>query len=215
MTPIIRSTVAAVITRDGVSRTRPSGQTEPCRFWRCQPRRVTCRPGAAALRPGRRRIFRQRRARRRVGQARSTGVARSGRRRLRTGWPRAIAPPASEIERHRPRGGKTVGTLPQRCACSGTAVDEVVRRRATPGWDGGHHTGVADRHVCNCDKLRLPARIWHSSSHAIASRTWCAAIASTPRWTEHCYPSLDQALDVINNAAEDSPMPPDEGMPPP
>jgi hypothetical protein len=43
----------------------------------------------------------------------------------------------SEIERHRPRGGKTVGTLPQRCACSGTPVDEVVRRRATPGWGGG------------------------------------------------------------------------------
>jgi MFS superfamily sulfate permease-like transporter len=32
---------------------------------------------------------------------------------------------------------------------------------------------------------------------------------------EHFYPSLDQALDAINNAAEDSPMPPDEGMPPP
>jgi hypothetical protein len=44
----------------------------------------------------------------------------------------AAAP--SEIERHRPRGGKTVGTLPRRCACSGIAVDEVVRRRATPGW---------------------------------------------------------------------------------
>ena len=25
---------------------------------------------------------------------------------------------------------------------------------------------------------------WHSSSHAIASRTWCAVMASTPRWTE-------------------------------
>lgn len=32
---------------------------------------------------------------------------------------------------------------------------------------------------------------------------------------EHFYPSLAQALDAINNAAEDSPMPPDEGMPPP
>jgi MFS superfamily sulfate permease-like transporter len=32
---------------------------------------------------------------------------------------------------------------------------------------------------------------------------------------EHLYPSLGQALDAINNAAEDSPMPPDEGMPPP
>ena len=32
---------------------------------------------------------------------------------------------------------------------------------------------------------------------------------------EHFYPSLDQALDAINNAAEDSPVPPDEGMPPP
>ncbi len=32
---------------------------------------------------------------------------------------------------------------------------------------------------------------------------------------EHFYPSLDQALDAINNAAGDSPMPPDEGMPPP
>ena len=32
---------------------------------------------------------------------------------------------------------------------------------------------------------------------------------------EHFYPSLDQALDVISNAAEDSPMPPYEGMPPP
>ena len=31
----------------------------------------------------------------------------------------------------------------------------------------------------------------------------------------HFYPSLDQALDAINNAAGDSPMPPDEGMPPP
>jgi hypothetical protein len=25
-------------------------------------------------------------------------------------------------------------------------------------WGGGHHTGVADRHDCNCDKLRLTAR---------------------------------------------------------
>ena len=32
---------------------------------------------------------------------------------------------------------------------------------------------------------------------------------------EHLYPSLGQALDAINNAAEDSLMPPDEGMPPP
>jgi MFS superfamily sulfate permease-like transporter len=32
---------------------------------------------------------------------------------------------------------------------------------------------------------------------------------------EHFYPSLDQGLDAINNAAEDSPMPPHEGMPPP
>jgi MFS superfamily sulfate permease-like transporter len=32
---------------------------------------------------------------------------------------------------------------------------------------------------------------------------------------EHFYPSLAQALDAINNAAVDSPMPPDEGMPPP
>jgi hypothetical protein len=32
---------------------------------------------------------------------------------------------------------------------------------------------------------------------------------------EHFYPSLDHVLDAINNAAEDSPMPPDEGMPPP
>ena len=32
---------------------------------------------------------------------------------------------------------------------------------------------------------------------------------------EYFYPSLDQALDAINNAAEDSPIPPDEGMPPP
>ena len=32
---------------------------------------------------------------------------------------------------------------------------------------------------------------------------------------EHFYPSLGQALDAINNAAKDSPMPPDEGMPPP
>jgi hypothetical protein len=29
------------------------------------------------------------------------------------------------------------------------------------------------------------------------------------------YPGLAQALDAINNAAVDSPMPPDEGMPPP
>jgi MFS superfamily sulfate permease-like transporter len=32
---------------------------------------------------------------------------------------------------------------------------------------------------------------------------------------EHFYPSLDCVLDAIDNAAEDSPMPPDEGMPPP
>jgi Sulfate permease family len=32
---------------------------------------------------------------------------------------------------------------------------------------------------------------------------------------EHSCPSLDQALDAINNGAVDSPMPPDEGMPPP
>ena len=32
---------------------------------------------------------------------------------------------------------------------------------------------------------------------------------------EHFYPRLDHALDAINDAPEDSPMPPDEGMPPP
>jgi hypothetical protein len=32
---------------------------------------------------------------------------------------------------------------------------------------------------------------------------------------EHFYPGLGQALDAISNAAEDSPVPPDEGMPPP
>jgi MFS superfamily sulfate permease-like transporter len=32
---------------------------------------------------------------------------------------------------------------------------------------------------------------------------------------EHLYPSLCQALDAIDNTAEDSLMPPDEGMPPP
>jgi anti-anti-sigma regulatory factor len=32
---------------------------------------------------------------------------------------------------------------------------------------------------------------------------------------EHFYPSPGQALDAVNNAAEDNPMPPDEGMPPP
>jgi MFS superfamily sulfate permease-like transporter len=31
---------------------------------------------------------------------------------------------------------------------------------------------------------------------------------------EHFYPSLDQALDAINNAAGDGPRPPDEGMTP-
>ena len=38
---------------------------------------------------------------------------------------------------------------------------------------------------------------------------------STTLDREHFYPSLAQALDAINNAAMDSPMPPDEGMPPP
>lgn len=38
---------------------------------------------------------------------------------------------------------------------------------------------------------------------------------STTLDREHFCPSLGQALDAINNAAEDSPMPPDEGMPPP
>ena len=38
---------------------------------------------------------------------------------------------------------------------------------------------------------------------------------STTLDREHFYPSLAQALDAINNAAVDSPMPPDEGMPPP
>ena len=56
------------------------------------------------------------------------------------------------------RGSEDGRYAAPRCACSGTAVDEVVRRRATPGWGGGHHTGVADRHDCNCDKLRRPAR---------------------------------------------------------
>ena len=60
------------------------------------------------------------------------------------------------------------------------------------------------------------ACIWHSPSYAIASRTWCAAMASnTTLDREHFYPGLDQALDAISNAAGDSPMPPDEGMPPP
>ena len=62
----------------------------------------------------------------------------------------------------------------------------------------------------------IAACMWHSSSHAIASRTWCTAMAlSTTLDREHFYPSLAQALDAINNAAVDSPMPPDEGMPPP
>ena len=38
---------------------------------------------------------------------------------------------------------------------------------------------------------------------------------STTLDREHFYPSLDCVLDAINNAAVDSPMPPDEGMPPP
>jgi MFS superfamily sulfate permease-like transporter len=38
---------------------------------------------------------------------------------------------------------------------------------------------------------------------------------STTLYREHFYPSLAQALDAINNAAVDNPMPPDEGMPPP
>jgi MFS superfamily sulfate permease-like transporter len=38
---------------------------------------------------------------------------------------------------------------------------------------------------------------------------------STTLDREHFYPSLARALDAINNAAVDSPMPPDEGMPPP
>ncbi len=32
---------------------------------------------------------------------------------------------------------------------------------------------------------------------------------------EHSHPRPDHALDAISNAPEDSPMPPDEGMPPP
>jgi len=31
---------------------------------------------------------------------------------------------------------------------------------------------------------------------------------------EHFYSSFEQALDAINNAAEEDPVPPDEGMPP-
>lgn len=38
---------------------------------------------------------------------------------------------------------------------------------------------------------------------------------STTLDREYFYPSLAQALDAINDAAVDSPMPPDEGMPPP
>ena len=61
----------------------------------------------------------------------------------------------------------------------------------------------------------IAACIWHSSSHAIASGTWCTAMASVPRWTEALLSQPRPALDAINNAAVDSPMPPDEGMPPP
>ena len=62
----------------------------------------------------------------------------------------------------------------------------------------------------------IAACIWHSSSHAIASRTLVHRYGlSTTLDREHFYPSLAQALDAINNAAMDSPMPPDEGMPPP
>lgn len=62
----------------------------------------------------------------------------------------------------------------------------------------------------------IAACIWHPSSHAIASGTWCTAMASTPRWTESTsIPASTGALDAINNAAVDSPMPPDEGMLPP
>jgi hypothetical protein len=57
---------------------------------------------------------------------------------------------------------------------------------------------------------------WHSSSHAERLQDLVRRYGlNITLDREHFYPSLSQALDAINNAAEDSPMPPDEGMPPP
>jgi MFS superfamily sulfate permease-like transporter len=62
----------------------------------------------------------------------------------------------------------------------------------------------------------IAACIWHSSSQRDRLQDLVRRYGlNTTLDREHLYPSLCQALDAINNTAEDSLMPPDEGMPPP
>ena len=66
-----------------------------------------------------------------------------------------------------------------------------LARAWPPAWIVLQCEAVTDIDVTAAEVLKalmrssmIAACIWHSSSHAVASRTWCAAMASTPRWTE-------------------------------
>jgi hypothetical protein len=131
----------------------------------------------------------------------------------------AAAP--SEIERHRPRGGKTIGTLPK-----GVPVPALPWTKWSdvgPLLLGAVREVVTDIDVTAAEVLKaLDEELDDCGMHLafVEPRDRLQDLVrryglNTTLDREHFYPSLDQTLDAIDNAAEDSPIPPDEGMPPP
>jgi MFS superfamily sulfate permease-like transporter len=111
-------------------------------------------------------------------------------------------------------------------ATTSFAARDQVRRLAykqTPAWIVPQCKAVTDIDVTAAEVLKaldaeLNDRGVHSAFVEPRGRLQdllrrCGLNATLDR--EHFYPGLGQALDAISNAAEDSPMPPDEGMPPP
>ncbi len=110
-------------------------------------------------------------------------------------------------------------------ASSGQFRDQVRRlaRQQTPAWIVPQCEAVTGIDVTAAEVLKaLDAELNDRGVHLafveprgrlrdLVRR--CGLNATLDR--EHFYPSLGQAVDAINNAAEDRPMPPDEGMPPP
>jgi hypothetical protein len=126
-----------------------------------------------------------------------------------------------EIERHRPRGGKTIGTLPK-----GVPVPALPWTKWSdvgPLLLGAVGEVVTDINVTAAEVLKAPDEELDDCGLHLAfvePRDRLQDLVrryglNTTLDREHFYPSLDQALDAIDDGAEDSPIPPDEGMPPP
>ena len=110
-------------------------------------------------------------------------------------------------------------------ASSGQFRDQVRRlaRERTPAWIVLQCEAVTDIDVTAAEVLKAPDAELNERGAPLAFVEPRDRLQDLVRRhglnatldREHFYPSLGQALDAINNAAEDSPMPPDEGMPPP